>query len=134
MQIFDNLQGREPLQVIKDNPEVKCLYRRWGNVTECLCYGVRARAKNIYVARVSMQRKSAVKMFFHKLWFFIQTSLSDTLVKGNCCLTSSPPWKLNKLMSLLHFQLNRYVLYHQIFKKSVISREDSEPLLYTCDI
>lgn len=36
-QIFDNLWGREPLQVIKDSPKVKRLYRRQGNITDsCL--------------------------------------------------------------------------------------------------
>lgn len=36
-QIFDNLYGREPLQVIKDSPKVRRLYRQQGGITDsCL--------------------------------------------------------------------------------------------------
>lgn len=36
-QIFDKLYGREPLQVIKDSPKVRCLYRQQGGITDsCL--------------------------------------------------------------------------------------------------
>lgn len=68
-QIFDNLWGREPLQVIKDSPKVKCLYRQQGNITDSclqrlnvslLLYGQGQK----YVARISKPGNKQWKCVF----------------------------------------------------------------------
>lgn len=68
-QIFDNLWGREPLQVIKDSPKVKCLYRQQGNITDSclqrlnvslLLYGQGQKC----VARISMPGNKQWKCVF----------------------------------------------------------------------
>lgn len=115
-QIFDNLWGRESLQVIKDSPKVKCLYRQRGNITDSRCSDwmsfhscVGKAKKKIFkngVSRISKPGKKQWKCIF-RLYSNGHTLIPYTYFAIQC-LTFSLPFKveLNKKIKTLERKIN----------------------------